>query len=230
MMLTMAYSVVIPSRPRINNNKYSWNLQSLTMERPPTTTTATTTTTVDDHFAMFTDFPSFGEMEALPQPMQPPMETEVQSPMSTVVPVSSGPTTTSFVVSGDSDYTLPIIEHQQQPKQQPKQQQHQQHDEEEALVPFSLSRTKLLQNEFYQSKKRSVVKVRETGYDSMRTYIKSMCNHELLNKNEEVILAREIQILVSWEDTRTQLESQLLRYDLSSCCVYIVYCSHLDVY
>lgn len=53
--------------------------------------------------------------------------------------------------------------------------------------------------------------VRETGYDSMRSYIKTMCNHELLNKNEEVILAREIQTLMQWEGVREQLEHDLLR-------------------
>jgi RNA polymerase sigma factor (sigma-70 family) len=53
--------------------------------------------------------------------------------------------------------------------------------------------------------------IEETGYDSMKTYIKTMCNHELLNKNEEIILAREIQILIQWEATREKLESELLR-------------------
>lgn len=53
--------------------------------------------------------------------------------------------------------------------------------------------------------------VRETGYDSMRSYIKTMCNHELLNKNEEIVLAREIQILMKWEAVREQLETDLLR-------------------
>jgi RNA polymerase primary sigma factor len=55
------------------------------------------------------------------------------------------------------------------------------------------------------------VSVRETGYDSIKTFMKSMCNHELLNKNEEVILAREIQILMEWEGIREELESGLLR-------------------
>lgn len=54
--------------------------------------------------------------------------------------------------------------------------------------------------------------VRETGYDSMRTYIKTMCNHELLNKNEEIVLAREIQILIKWEESREELEELLMRY------------------
>jgi RNA polymerase sigma factor (sigma-70 family) len=53
--------------------------------------------------------------------------------------------------------------------------------------------------------------VSETGYDSIRTYIKTMCNHELLNKNEEIILAREIQILMTYEQLREQLETDLLR-------------------
>jgi RNA polymerase sigma factor (sigma-70 family) len=53
--------------------------------------------------------------------------------------------------------------------------------------------------------------VKETGYDSLRTYIKTMCNHELLNKNEEIILGREIQILIQWEGIRETLEAKLLR-------------------
>jgi RNA polymerase sigma factor (sigma-70 family) len=59
--------------------------------------------------------------------------------------------------------------------------------------------------------KKIRAQVRETGYDSIRSYIKTMCNHELLNKNEEVILAREIQILIQWETVREQLEADLLR-------------------
>jgi RNA polymerase sigma factor (sigma-70 family) len=55
------------------------------------------------------------------------------------------------------------------------------------------------------------VSVKETGYDSMKGYIKTMCNHELLNKNEEIILAREIQILMEWEGVRVGLEAELLR-------------------
>jgi len=61
-------------------------------------------------------------------------------------------------------------------------------------------------------KKRKVrASVKETGYDSMRSYIKTMCNHELLNKNEEVVLAREIQLLIKWEEEREKLEEQILR-------------------
>lgn len=53
--------------------------------------------------------------------------------------------------------------------------------------------------------------VRETGFDSMKYYMKTMGNHELLQKNEEIILAREIQILIKWEEIRENLESDLLR-------------------
>lgn len=60
-------------------------------------------------------------------------------------------------------------------------------------------------------KRKIKAKVRETGTDSMKYYIKSMCNHELLNKNEEIILAREIQILLKWEKERELLEEELLR-------------------
>ncbi len=60
-------------------------------------------------------------------------------------------------------------------------------------------------------KRKIKASVRETGTDSMKYYIKSMCNHELLNKNEEIILAREIQILLKWEKQREKLEEELLR-------------------
>lgn len=53
--------------------------------------------------------------------------------------------------------------------------------------------------------------VRETGFDSMKYYMKTMGNHDLLQKNEEIILAREIQILIKWEEIRENLESELLR-------------------
>jgi hypothetical protein len=63
----------------------------------------------------------------------------------------------------------------------------------------------------YPNKRKIRASVKETGTDSVKTYIKSMCNHELLNKNEEIILAREIQILLKWEEQREELEQQLLR-------------------
>jgi GTP cyclohydrolase I len=62
--------------------------------------------------------------------------------------------------------------------------------------------------------RRVTASVKETGMDSVRNYMKTMCNHELLNKNEEIILAREIQVLVLWEKKREELEAELLRYVL----------------
>lgn len=81
-------------------------------------------------------------------------------------------------------------------------------DEQQQQPPSTSS-----QQQLYDDVKTTKVRanVRETGYDSMRNYIKTMCNHELLNKNEEVILAREIQILIQWEAVREVLEKDLLR-------------------
>ena len=60
-------------------------------------------------------------------------------------------------------------------------------------------------------KRRITANVKETGFDSMKYYMKTMGNHELLKKNEEIILAREIQILIKWEEQREDLEAKLMR-------------------
>ena len=60
-------------------------------------------------------------------------------------------------------------------------------------------------------KRRISATVKETGFDSMKHYMKTMGNHDLLRKSEEVILAREIQILVQWEEIREGLEQKLQR-------------------
>lgn len=74
----------------------------------------------------------------------------------------------------------------------------------------SISNLSGIENESL-GKKKITASVTETGTDSMKNYMKTMCNHELLNKNEEIILAREIQILLKWEAQREELEHQLLR-------------------
>jgi RNA polymerase primary sigma factor len=74
---------------------------------------------------------------------------------------------------------------------------------------LALNKVTGIESEF--PKRKIKASVRETGTDSMKYYIKSMCNHELLNKNEEIILAREIQILLLWEAQREKLEEELLR-------------------
>lgn len=61
-------------------------------------------------------------------------------------------------------------------------------------------------------KKRTVrATVKETGSDSMNTYIKSLGQHELLNKADEVLLARQVRILMELECTRKGLEEEQLR-------------------
>lgn len=62
-----------------------------------------------------------------------------------------------------------------------------------------------------EPKRRITANVKETGFDSMKYYMKTMGNHELLKKNEEIILAREIQILIKWEEEREALEARLIR-------------------
>lgn len=54
-------------------------------------------------------------------------------------------------------------------------------------------------------------KVSETGDASISTYLKSMGNHELLRASEEIVLARQIRILLQWEEIREGLESNLER-------------------
>ncbi|GMH98547.1 hypothetical protein TrST_g7051 [Triparma strigata] len=59
--------------------------------------------------------------------------------------------------------------------------------------------------------KKPKVKVTESGDASIRTYLKSMGSHSLLHSSEEIVLARQIQILLRWEETRNELESELTR-------------------
>lgn len=53
--------------------------------------------------------------------------------------------------------------------------------------------------------------VKETGGDSMREYIKSMGQHELLPQESELLLGRHIQLLVKWEGVRSELEKEFDR-------------------
>jgi len=79
---------------------------------------------------------------------------------------------------------------------------------------FGKTKDKLgsLESEVQKTKRRKVIaSVRETGFDSVKDYMNSMCNHDLLNKNEEIILAREIQLLIKWEEKRKDLEVELCR-------------------
>ena len=177
-------------------------LFSSTMELAPTVDT-------DD---LYSDFPSLDDMEQQPR-VEDDKLLNNNSPSSiqvTELPESrlSEPPPRSFVPPADTPNettsTNEIIENN-----------------------FSLSPRKRLLEET-PTKRRVTAKVRETGYDSIRTYVKTMCNHELLNRNEEIILGREIQILMKWEESREKLESQLLRYAnrvVVKCIVYYVSCT-----
>lgn len=52
--------------------------------------------------------------------------------------------------------------------------------------------------------------VKETGSDSISTYIKSLGQHELLYKEDEVALGRQVRILTTLEKERQNLEEELL--------------------
>jgi len=63
----------------------------------------------------------------------------------------------------------------------------------------------------YKPSRRFNMQVSDTGIDSMKNYMKSTANHDLLTKNDEIVLAREIQILMKWEEQRDKLEEALIR-------------------
>ena len=60
-------------------------------------------------------------------------------------------------------------------------------------------------------KKRVTAQVQETGRDTIQSYTKSFTNHELLSRESEAALGREIQMLARWEERRQDLEVQLMR-------------------
>lgn len=53
--------------------------------------------------------------------------------------------------------------------------------------------------------------VKETGSDSISTYIKSLGQHELLYKADEILLGRQVRLLMNLESSRKGLEEKLLR-------------------
>ena len=62
-----------------------------------------------------------------------------------------------------------------------------------------------------KKKRRFTASVKETGVDTMSQYVKSMGSHELLPKDSEILLGKQIQILVGWENIRQELEEKLSR-------------------
>lgn len=53
--------------------------------------------------------------------------------------------------------------------------------------------------------------VMETGQDTIKQYVKSLANHQVLRPEDEAVLGRQIQILAKWEGKRQELEHDLLR-------------------
>lgn len=68
--------------------------------------------------------------------------------------------------------------------------------------------------------------VKETGNDAIGSYLKSMGSHELLRKEDEIVLGRQIQILVKWETVRQELEVTLERLVFLSYLL-IILCSRV---
>lgn len=86
-------------------------------------------------------------------------------------------------------------------------------DEDDDFVKgFSTDETKIaLEKKISATTSTLKASVRETGNDTMRSYLKSMGTHELLRAEDEIVLGRQIQTLVKWEEVKTQLEETLCR-------------------
>ena len=203
---------LVPSSSRLFATS---STSSNTLEVSSTVTIAT----LEEEEAMYSDFPSLDDMELSPQ----------------VEPKTPSLTTTRHSIQVTQVMNAASLSETTSSRSFPPQQQEnsfsfdKQHDEfapkETRLVSNSPS-SRLMQ-EAPPKQRRVTAKVRETGYDSMQSYIKTMCNHELLQKNEEVILAREIQILMKWEQHREELEAQLLRYVMLYVYYMIIICLFL---
>ena len=72
---------------------------------------------------------------------------------------------------------------------------------------------KMVSSALVQKKRKSTVRatVKETGSDSINTYIKNLGQHELLNKADEILLAKQVRLLMDLEVSRQSLENELLR-------------------
>mmetsp|Transcript_43217 Transcript_43217/g.75825 ORF Transcript_43217/g.75825 Transcript_43217/m.75825 type:complete len:261 (-) Transcript_43217:15-797(-) len=73
------------------------------------------------------------------------------------------------------------------------------------LAPTSLTKRSVA------PRRRVRATVKETGVDSMKSYIKSLGQHELLFKEDEVLLGRQVRMLTTLEESRQELEEELLR-------------------
>lgn len=68
------------------------------------------------------------------------------------------------------------------------------------------------------SKKGKVkANVMETGKDSIKEYMKSLSEHQVLSAHDEKVLGKQVQILTKWEEKRQELEVSLSRYVTLNC-------------
>jgi len=201
-LVALPFSSAFSAIPR--NVASSTRRFSSTMELAPTAVL-----TQQEEEDMFSDFPSLDEMEQQPMDDNALFE-EVNNKKLTNIHVTEITQAEATLSSAPTKAPRPSMESTSSPRASVQAAVVKEQEEDTHQPTLLSSPRKRLMEE--TGKRRVTAKVRETGHESMRNYIKTMCNHELLNKNEEIILAREIQILIKWEESREELESQLLRY------------------
>ena len=79
------------------------------------------------------------------------------------------------------------------------------------MVTLQCSSTGPLKKKQRVARGRVRATVKETGSDSIGSYIKSLGQHELLYKEDEVLLGRQVRLLSVLEERRYELEEELLR-------------------
>jgi hypothetical protein len=91
-------------------------------------------------------------------------------------------------------------------------------DEEKSEASFAVSKMSSMSPELEpilktrpSIKGKVMANVQETGQDTIRQYVKSMGQHQVLSPEDESVLGRQINILNDWENKRQQLEETLLR-------------------
>lgn len=86
-------------------------------------------------------------------------------------------------------------------------------DEEKSQASFAVSKV----NEVNKSPKKKTTSTKitanvfESGQDTIKQYVKSMGQHQVLSPEDEGLLGRQIQVLNGWEQRRQELEETLLR-------------------
>lgn len=93
-------------------------------------------------------------------------------------------------------------------------------DEDKSQATFAVSKATNPQASYLEptrmgraatKKGKITANVLETGQDTIRQYVKSMGQHQVLSKEDEAVLGKQIQTLSKWEEKRQHLEEKLLR-------------------